>query len=83
MPNRPQQPHISGVANLGTRPTVNGNRLQLEVHLFDWSEDIYAQTIRVKFVDYIRPEQKFDSFDLLREQIDKDVLKAKTYFKLN
>ena len=82
MPNRPIQQHINGVANLGTRPTVNGTRLQLEVHLFKWSEDIYAQTIRVKFLDYIRSEEKFASFEHLRQQIDRDVIQAKSYFNL-
>lgn len=82
IPGRIYQGSVPGIANLGTRPTVNGTRLQLEVHLFNWSEDIYAETIQVKFLDYIRAEQKFDSFELLREQIERDVTQTKAYFNL-
>ena len=69
--------YIKGVANLGLRPTFGGTRLQLEVHLFDWQEDIYGESIRVEFMDFIRPERKFSGVDALKEQIKEDVLQAR------
>jgi riboflavin kinase/FMN adenylyltransferase len=68
----------AGVANIGHRPTVNGQRSQLEVHLFDFSGDIYGQFISVALVEKIRQEMKFDSFELLHQQIQKDALEAKS-----
>lgn len=70
-----------GVANLGTRPTVNGLRTLLEVHLFDFNEIIYGKFIRVEFLKKIRDEQKFNSLDELVAQIKQDVLAAKTITK--
>lgn len=73
----------SGVANIGHRPTVNGQRSQLEVHLFDFSDDLYGQFISVALVSKIREEMKFDSFELLHQQILKDALAAKTLLNPN
>lgn len=67
----------NGVANIGTRPTLNGRRLQLEVHLLDVELDLYGQHISVEFIQKIRDEIKFDSFDTLRKQIEKDAQQAK------
>lgn len=66
-----------GVANLGLRPTVGGEKLLLESHLFDFSGDLYGQHLRVALVDFLRPEKKFDSFDALRAQIDDDARQAR------
>jgi riboflavin kinase/FMN adenylyltransferase len=64
---------ISGVANVGIRPTLEGDKqLLLEVHLFDFDEDIYGRHVEVQFIKKIRSEQKFDSFDELKKQIKKD-----------
>ncbi len=60
---------FDGVANLGIRPTVDGNRILLESHLFDFAGDLYEKYIRIAFVSYIRPEQKFESLDMLKNQI--------------
>lgn len=68
----------SGVANIGHRPTVNGQRSQLEVHIFDFNDDLYGQFISVVLVSKIRKEMKFDSFELLHQQIQKDALTART-----
>jgi riboflavin kinase/FMN adenylyltransferase len=70
--------HYSGVANIGHRPTVNGQRSQLEVHIFDFNDDLYGQFISVALVSKIRQEMKFDSFEILHQQIKKDALAAKT-----
>jgi len=69
-----------GVANVGFRPTVNGTRQQLEVHLFDCQQDLYGQRLEVEFFTKLRDEVKFPSFDALRQQIDLDVNNAKEFF---
>ena len=60
---------LKGIANLGRRPTVSGERVQLEVHLFDFDNDLYGQYVCVSFNRKIRDEKKFDSFDELKQQI--------------
>lgn len=68
---------VTGVANIGRRPTVAGNRLQLEAHWFDYQGDLYGRELVVTLVAKIRDEQKFDSFELLKQQIQKDAQAAK------
>lgn len=68
---------FKGVANIGHRPTVDGTRSQLEVHLFDFQEDLYGQTISVVPTAKLREEQKFDSFDNLKQQIVDDAKQAR------
>jgi len=70
----------NGVANVGKRPTVNGHDLQLEVHLFDFDQEIYGKKVCVEFKQKIRDEKRFDSFDDLKQQIIKDSQQAKIYF---
>jgi riboflavin kinase / FMN adenylyltransferase len=60
---------ISGVMNLGCRPTVDGQKVAVEIHLFDWKEDIYGRELQVNLKQFIRPEQKFASLDALKAQI--------------
>lgn len=71
---------IFGVMNIGLRPTVNGDRRTVEVHLFDWQGDLYDQELNVDLVKFIRPEQKFASLDALKDQIKADCQTALTYF---
>ena len=61
-----------GVANTGSRPTVDGEEARLEVHLLDFEGDLYGQNIDVRFRSFIRAERKFESFDALKSQIVKD-----------
>jgi len=70
----------NGVANIGKRPTVDGQHLQLEVHLFDFDKEIYGQNVCVEFKEKIRNEKRFDSFDDLKQQIIKDSKQAKEFF---
>jgi len=72
-----------GVANIGKRPTVNGLRIQLEIHLFNFQGDIYGKCLDTRVLTKIRDEKKFDSFDLLKQQIERDVIAAKAYFDCN
>ncbi len=68
-----------GVANIGSRPTVNGVRQQLEVHLFDFKQNLYGQQIEVALLEKIREEQRFASLDELTKQISKDSEQARNY----
>ncbi len=61
-----------GVAYIGSRPIIDDPRFVLEVHLFDFDEDIYGRRIRVEFCDKIRDDMNFDSFELMAEQIRRD-----------
>ena len=63
---------FDGVANFGSRPTVDGKNVWLEIHLFDFAGDLYGKHLRVAFVDFLRAEMKFPSFEALKEQIAKD-----------
>jgi len=72
---------VSGVANLGIRPTADGVKTLLEVHLFDFNLDIYGSYVSVDFLHKIRDEKKFESFDLLKQQIQLDVRQAETKLK--
>ncbi len=65
-----------GVCNIGNKPTINHNKKQLEVHIFDFDMDIYQQQIEVIFIKKIREEKKFPSLEQLKQQIVKDKLKA-------
>ncbi len=70
---------VDGVANLGRRPTVADTmESRLEAHLFDFAEDIYGQVLDVALIGFLRPEQKFASFDALRQQILIDAADART-----
>ena len=62
---------------MGIRPTVGGKRPVLETHIFDFEKDIYGRRITVQFIEKIRDEVKFDSIDLLKSQIKKDIEEAK------
>jgi riboflavin kinase/FMN adenylyltransferase len=68
---------VKGVANLGQRPTVGGTESRLEVHLFDFSGDLYGQELEVALHAFIREEQKFESFDALKVQIARDAREAR------
>ncbi|MDX2211925.1 MAG: bifunctional riboflavin kinase/FAD synthetase [Oculatellaceae cyanobacterium bins.114] len=63
---------LAGVMNIGNRPTVNGVQQTIEVHLLDWSGDLYGQTLTVSLEKFIRPEQKFASLEALKAQIQAD-----------
>ncbi|SJM92054.1 bifunctional riboflavin kinase and FAD synthetase (fragment) [Crenothrix polyspora] len=73
---------IAGIANVGTRPTVDGSaEVILETHLFDFDGDIYGRYIEVHFKQKIRDEMRFQSLEQLQTQIKLDVAKTKTIAK--
>lgn len=68
---------LSGVANFGERPTIGDKKVLLEVNIFDFNEDIYGRLARVRLLDYIRGEMKFDGLDALKAQIANDATAAR------
>ena len=69
------------VTNVGVRPTVSGeNRVSVESFILDYSGNLYDQKVRVEFYKFIRPEQKFESIDALRDQILADAETTRRYF---
>ena len=68
---------IKGIANLGYRPTFNGKKILLEVHLFNFSENLYNKYLTVDFLKFIRKEKKFKNIEQLKKQIEVDLLIAK------
>ncbi len=68
---------LNGAANLGIRPSFDPPKELLEPHFFDFSEDLYGQTIEVEFHAFLRGEQKFDSMDALMDQMAKDCDQAR------
>ncbi|MBF0140124.1 MAG: bifunctional riboflavin kinase/FAD synthetase [Magnetococcales bacterium] len=71
---------MPGVANLGHNPTFGQSWVSLETHLFDYQGDLYRQWLRVKFLKYLRPEEKFASLDALKNQIAQDCQVALDHF---
>jgi riboflavin kinase/FMN adenylyltransferase len=66
-----------GVASFGLRPTFGGTEPLFEVHLFDFDADIYGRHLRVRLVDYLRAEEKFDGVEALVAQMEKDAAAAR------
>ena len=65
---------------MGTRPTVGGQNPVLEIHLLEFSENLYGKKIAVEFLKKVREEKKFDGLDQLKDQIFKDISSAREYF---
>ena len=68
---------LKGIANLGYRPTFNQKKLLLEVHLFNYSGNLYNKYLSVEFLKFIRAEKKFKNAKQLQNQIKSDLLVAK------
>jgi riboflavin kinase/FMN adenylyltransferase len=69
---------VAGVMNLGCRPTVAGDRPTIEVHLLDWTGDLYHRTLTLNLIGFLRPECRFDGLDALKSQIARDCDAART-----
>jgi riboflavin kinase/FMN adenylyltransferase len=72
---------IFGMMNIGIKPTLGDNVPTIEVHLLDFSEDIYGQEIQVNVIERLRDEQKFESFEALKSQLEIDKTNTVDYFK--
>lgn len=73
---------FDGIANVGEKPTVGGAKVGAEVHIFDFSGDIYGKQISIEFDRFIRPERKFDDISALEVQVERDKLVAKEALKV-
>ena len=74
---------FEGVANVGTRPTVDGgSKVVLETHLFDFDKEIYGRYVEVHFKQKIRDEMRFQSLEQLQAQIEIDAVEAKKIFEI-
>lgn len=72
--------HYRGVSNVGVHPTVDQNAAtNCETYLLDFSGELYDQEITVSFLDFLRPEQRFESLDALRAQIASDIERARIF----
>lgn len=71
---------LQGVASIGSRPTVDGKRVILEVFLFDFDQEIYGEHLQVSFLHKLRDEEKFESLDALKDKIQQDVDQARAFF---
>jgi riboflavin kinase/FMN adenylyltransferase len=67
-----KNPVMNGMMNIGYRPTVNGRERRIEVHLFNFNEDIYNEQLRVELLFHTRKEMKFSGIDALKLQLEKD-----------
>lgn len=74
---------VFGMMNIGNRPTINGNHQTIEVHFFDFNKDLYHQNLTIELLYFLRDEQKFDSLELLIDQLKKDESIARDYIKNN
>jgi riboflavin kinase/FMN adenylyltransferase len=71
-----------GICNAGHKPTVDGREFLFETHIFDFEKDVYEQFAEIDFLKHVRPEKKFSSIEELKDQIERDVIVAKKFFKL-
>jgi riboflavin kinase / FMN adenylyltransferase len=69
---------FNGMLNIGFQPTVNGQNLTIEVHLFDFSGDLYDQDLKVELITRLRDEQKFPSLEALQQQLKQDEKNARS-----
>ncbi len=67
---------VAGVMNIGHRPTVKGQSLSVEVYLLNWAGDLYGNLLTVSLIEFVRPEQTFDSLESLKAQITADCERA-------
>lgn len=74
---------VFGMMNIGQNPTVKGTSNSIEIHYFDFNEEIYSETITVNLLSRIRDEQKFNSLDDLKKQLDSDRIYSKNYIFKN
>ncbi len=77
---KPEYITLSAVVNIGRKPTFGGEEDLLEAHIFDFNRDIYGRRICVTLRKFLRPEQKFNNADELKEQINNDCKQAREYF---
>jgi len=70
---------VFGMMNIGMNPTVSGNIETIEIHFFDFDDNIYGETIKIELLNRIRDEEKFESLEALKSQLDKDKATSLAY----
>ena len=71
-----------GVSNVGCKPTIAGdNPIGVETYIIDFCQDVYGKEVTVKFLEFIRPEKKFDSIEDLKTQMNADIVHAERYYR--
>lgn len=73
--------NVFGMMNIGVKPTLGENKLSIEVHLLDFDQDIYNQKIQVNILERLRNEEKFESFEALKSQLELDKQNTIHYFE--
>lgn len=81
-PNETEKPSLGGMCNIGIRPTFGGKFQTIEIHLFDFSEDLYGQQLEVHFIKSLRKEMKFDGPEALKSQLKEDEKAARLVLSL-
>ncbi len=76
-----QDNQYNGIANIGTNPTFHDIGRRIEVHILDFSGDLYGETVTVRFLNHIRDEQTFSNSEELKLQIAKDIVAAQKYYQ--
>jgi len=67
-----KETRYKGMLNIGVRPTIDGVQKTIEVHIFDFDQDVYGEEVSVEFMKWIRDERKFDSLEALKQQLVQD-----------
>ena len=78
---------LPSISNIGTRPTVSGDSVNLETHIIDFKENnfdknLYGKRIKVELIEFLRPEKKFNSLSELQKQIEVDTKRAYEFHEL-
>lgn len=73
--------YYRGITNIGCKPTVDGSFVGVETYLYDFAGELYDREIVVELLSFRRPERRFDSLESLKEQMRRDVLSGKEYFR--
>ena len=74
---------VFGMMNIGYNPTVNGETQTIEIHLFDFNEDLYGKHLKIELLERLRDEHKFESVEALKKQLENDKLQALKFIKNN
>ena len=74
---------VYGMMNIGYRPTIDGNHQTIEVHFFDFNEDLYNQNLTIEILFFLRDEEKFSSIEKLISQLKEDKKTAQNYIQNN
>jgi len=70
---------LTGMLNIGNKPTVDGNSKSIEVHFFNFNEDLYGKTLKIEFLKRLRDERKFEGLDTLKSQLQLDMKEAQSF----